>query len=107
MEQLTQSLSLLHQSAARKKARRSTVSQELRQKPYYRKIITMKKQKVTFQMKGQDKIPEKTTKWSGGGQPSRKRIRNNDRDDDPGSWEKNGGKDQEDARNVYRRPRIN
>ena len=53
----------------------------------------MKKQKVTFQMKGQDKIPEKTTKWSGGGQPSRKRIQNNDSEDDPGSWEKNGGKD--------------
>ena len=26
-------------------------------------------------------------------QPSRKRIQNNDSEDDPGSWEKNGGKD--------------
>ena len=29
------------------------------QKPYYRKLIIMKKQKVMSQMKGQDKIPEK------------------------------------------------
>ena len=34
---------------------RSTVAQ----KPYYRKLITMKKQKVMFQMKGKNKIPEK------------------------------------------------
>ena len=32
-------------------------------------------------------------------QPSRKTIQNNDSEDDPGSWEKNG----EDARNVYQR----
>ena len=39
--------------------RRSTVSQLLKQRPYYRKLITVKKQKVMSQMKGQDKIPEK------------------------------------------------
>ena len=33
--------------------------QELKQKPYYRKLITMKKQKVMSQKKGQDKTPEK------------------------------------------------
>ena len=33
----------------------STVSQQLKQKPYYRKLITMKKMKVMSQMKGQDK----------------------------------------------------
>ena len=49
----------------------------------------MKKQKVMSQMKGQDKIP----KLSGNRQASRKRIQNNDSDDDPGSWKKNGGKD--------------
>ena len=38
---------------------RSTVSQQLKQKPYYRKLIMMKKQKVMFQMKRQGKIPEK------------------------------------------------
>ena len=38
---------------------RSTVSQQLKQKPSYRKLIMMKKQKVMSQMKGQDKIPEK------------------------------------------------
>ena len=38
---------------------RSTVSQWLKQKPYYRKLIMMIKQKVMSQMKGQDKIPEK------------------------------------------------
>ena len=38
---------------------RSTVSQWLKQKPNYRKLIMMKKQKVLSQMKGQDKFPEK------------------------------------------------
>ena len=38
-------------------------------------------------------------------QPSRKRIQNNDSEDDPGSQEKNGGKEWEDARNIYQRPR--
>ena len=35
------------------------VSQWLKQKSYYRKLIMMKKQKLMSQMKGQDKIPEK------------------------------------------------
>ena len=51
----------------------------------------MKKQKVMPQMKGHDKISEK--KLNGNRQPSRKRIQNNDSEDDPESWEKNGGKD--------------
>ena len=34
-------------------------------------------------------------------QPSRKRIQNNDNEDDQGSWENNGG----DARNAYQRSR--
>ena len=38
-------------------------------------------------------------------QPSRKRIQNNDSEDDPVSQEKNGGKDLEDTINVYQRPR--
>ena len=29
-----------------------------------------------------------------------KRIQNNDSEDDPGTWKKNGGKYQEDVRNV-------
>ena len=49
-------LSLIHQKADR---RICTASQRLKQKPYYRKLIMMKKQKVMFQMKGQDKTPEK------------------------------------------------
>ena len=53
----------------------------------------MKKQKVMSQMKGQDKNPRKTTKGSGDRQPPSKRIQNNDSEDDPGSSEKNGGKD--------------
>ena len=40
-------------------ARRITVPEELRKKPYYRILITMKKQKVMSQIKGQDKILEK------------------------------------------------
>ena len=48
-------------------------------------------------MKGQDKTPEKSSKWS---KPSRKRIQNKDGEDDWGSWKNN-----EDARNVYQRSR--
>ena len=42
----------------REEARRTTVSQ-LEQKPHYRKLIGMKKQKVMTQMKGQGKTSEK------------------------------------------------
>ena len=49
------------------------------------------KQKVMSQMKGQNKTPEK--QLNGDRQPSRKRIQNSDSENDPGSWEKNGGKD--------------
>ena len=38
---------------------RTTVPQWLKQKPHYRKSISMLKQKVMSQMKGQDKTPEK------------------------------------------------
>ena len=38
-------------------ARRTTVPQWLKQKPFYRKLIMMKEQKVILQMKGQDKTP--------------------------------------------------
>ena len=65
----------------------------------------MEKQKVMSQMKGQEKKSRKTSKWIGYRQSPRKRIQNNYSEDDPGSWEKNGGKDWEDARNVYQRPR--
>ena len=34
-----------------------------------------------------------------------KRIQNNDSEYDSGSQKQNGGKDREDARNVYQRPR--
>ena len=41
-------------------------------------LIRMKKQRVMFQMKGQDKTPEKQMKWRY--RPSfRKRIQNNDK----------------------------
>ena len=56
-------------------------------------LIMMKKQKGISQMKGQDKIPEKPRNDVEIGKPSRKRIQNNDSEDDPGSWEKNKGKD--------------
>ena len=42
-----------------------------------------------LQLKEQDKTPEKQLNKA----PSRKRIQNNDNEDDPGSWKKNGGKD--------------
>ena len=63
----------------------------------------MEKQKVMSQMKGQDKTPEKQLNRDR--QPTRKRIQNDNGEDDTGSQEKNGGKDWEDARNVYQRPR--
>ena len=44
----------------------------------------MKKQKVMSQIEGQDKTPGKKTQWSGDKQPSRKRIQNNNSEDDPG-----------------------
>ena len=47
--------------------------------------------------------PRKTTKRSRDRQPSRKRIQNNDTEDDPGPRKKNGGKDREDARNVFKK----
>ena len=43
-------------------ARRITVPEQLRKKPYYRILITMKKQKVMSQIKVQDKILEKQLK---------------------------------------------
>ena len=40
-------------------ARKSTVSQQLKQKSYYRKLTMIQKQQVMSQMKGQDKVTEK------------------------------------------------
>ena len=51
----------------------------------------MKKQKVMSQMKGQDKTPEEQLNEVEYIQRSRKRLQNNDSEDDSGSWEKNGG----------------
>ena len=54
-----------------------------------------------YQMKEQDKTPEKQlNEVEIDRQPSRKIIQNNDSEDDPGRRKKNGGKDREDARNV-------
>ena len=66
-------------------------------------LIIRKKQKVMSQMKGQDKIPEKQLNEVEIGNLPEKRIQNNDSEDDPRCWEKNG----EDASNVYQRPRTN
>ena len=52
-----------------------------------------------YQKKEQDKTPEKQLNETDR-QSSRKRIQNNDSEDDPGPRKKNGGKDREDARNV-------
>ena len=45
------------------------------------------------QMKGQDKTPEKQLNEVERASFQKKRIQNNDSKDDPGFWEKNGGKD--------------
>ena len=51
----------------------------------------MKRQRALYQMKEQDNPPRKTTKRSGARQPSRKRIQNNDSEDDPGPQKKRMG----------------
>ena len=59
----------------------------------------MKRQRAMYQMKEQDKMPEKQLmNWRQA--TSRKRLQNNDSEDDPGPRKKNGGKDRQDARNV-------
>ena len=61
----------------------------------------MKRQRITSEMKGQDKTPEKQLNEVEIGKPSRKIIQNNDSEDDPRSEKKNG----ENGRNAYQRPR--
>ena len=56
-------------------------------------------------MKVQDKTPEKQLNSVEIGNLPQKISQNNDSEDDPGCWEKNGGKDWEDERNVYQKPR--
>ena len=56
------------------------------------------------QRKGQDKTPEKQLNEVKTGNLPEK-IQNNYSEHDPGSREKNGGKDWEDARNVYQTAR--
>ena len=53
-----------------------------------------------YQMKEQDKTPEKQLNEVEIGNLPGKRIKNNDSEDDPGPQKKNGAKDWEDARNV-------
>ena len=69
----------------------------MEQKPHSQKDKWDEKATAMYQMKKQDKTPEKQI--NGDRQPSRKRIQNND-SEDPGPQKKNGGKDREDARNV-------
>ena len=45
--------------AQTEKAKRTIVLQQLKQKPQYGKLISMKKQKIMSHVKGQDKTPEK------------------------------------------------
>ena len=52
-----------------------------------------------YQLKEEDKTPEKQlNEVEIGNLP--KKIQNNDAEDEPGPWKKNGGKDREDAINV-------
>ena len=53
-----------------------------------------------YQMEEQDKTPDKQLNEVEIGKLPEKRIQNIDSEDDPGPQKKNGGKDQEDARNV-------
>ena len=52
----------------------------------------MKRQRAVYQMKEQDKTPEKQlNEWRQA--TFQRRIQNNDSEDDPGLRKKNGGKD--------------
>ena len=53
-----------------------------------------------YQMEEQDKTPDKQLNEVEIGKLPEKRIQNIDSEDDPGPQKKNGGKDQEDARNM-------
>ena len=55
-------------------------------------------------MKEQDKTPEKQLNEVERDNLPEKRIQNNNSEDDTVPWKKNGGKDQEDARNGEQRP---
>ena len=70
----------------------------MEQKPHSQKDRQDKKPEGYVPDEGTSQNPRKKTKRSGDRQPSRKRIQNNDSEDDPGPCKKNGGKDQEDAR---------
>ena len=59
----------------------------------------MKRQRTLYQMKEQDKTPEKQLDEVEISNFPEKKFRNNDSEDDPGPRRKNGGKDQ-DARHV-------
>ena len=58
----------------------------------------MRWQKNISQMKEQDETPEE--QLNGDRQLSKKWIQNIGSEDDPRPWKKNGGKDQEDTRNI-------
>ena len=72
----------------------------MEQKPHSQKHSQVEKAEGYIPDEGTRLNPRKTTKWSGDRQPSRKRIQNNDSEDDPGTRKNNGGKDREDERNV-------
>ena len=53
-----------------------------------------------FQMKEQDKTPEKQLNEAEIGNLPEKRIQNNDSEVEPRPWKKKGGKDGEDTKNA-------
>ena len=65
------------------------------QKPHSQKIDKMKRNRAMYQMKEQDKTPEKQlNEVEIGNLPEKwKKIQNHDSEDDPGPRKKNGGKD--------------
>ena len=63
----------------------------------YRNLDKTIQRRNTSPSKKEGKIPE------GQPQSTRKRIQSNDGKDDPRSWEKKGGTDQEDTRNVFKK----
>ena len=74
-------------------ARKTRIPRLPKWKPHHRKLIKMKRQRIMSEMKGQDKTPEKQLNEVETGSLQKKRIQNNNNEDDSGSWKKNGGKD--------------
>ena len=93
IKNLTQALlSLIHQRADRRSKKKHSLT-AAKSTTILQKVNHNEKAESYVPDEGIRYSPRKTTELSGNRQPSKKIIQNNDSEDDPGSQEKNGGKD--------------